>query len=259
MPEGADLDERLAAIAAAIDWPPTPPFAGRVRARIATPAPGARAWFQSRWALAAVLAMLVLGALLAYTPSRDVIARWFNLHTTFTHVAVLPTPSPQPSGPLGGLGQKTTLADAQSKVPWHVVVPASLGRPDEVYLLLPPDAPPQGEVTLVYRSAPGVKASTQTGVAVLITEVNGKADAQFFGKVIGNGTTIQEATVNGHQGYWISGQPHEFFFTDADGNVRSETLRLATNTLLIDYNGMVVRIEGDMTESQALGIASSLT
>jgi hypothetical protein len=259
VPEVTQVEERLAALRDGINWPSTPQLAGRVRDRIAQPAPVVRPWFQSRWAVAAVLALLLLAALLAYTPSRDVIARWLNLHTTITHVEVLPTPSPQPSGPLFGIGYRTTLADAQSKVPWHIEVPASLGQPDEVYLLLPPTAPPQGEVTLVYKSRPGFKTAGQTGVAVLITEVNGKADAQFFGKVIGNGTTIEEVTVNGHQGYWISGQPHEFFFTDADGNVRSETLRLATNTLLIDYNGTIIRIEGDMTKSQALGIANSLT
>jgi hypothetical protein len=257
--ETTQMEGRLNALGEAIDWPPTPALMSPVRVRIAQPTPMARPWFQSRWALAAVLALLLLGALLAYTPSRNVIAKWLNLHTTFTHVGVLPTPSPQPSGPLTGLGQQTALADAQSKVPWRIVVPASLGRPDQVYLLLPPDAPPQGEVTLVYKSRPGFNTSGQTGVAVLITEVNGKADAQFFGKVIGNGTRMTEVSVNGHQGFWISGQPHEFFFTDADGNVRSETLRLATNTLLIDYNGMVVRIEGDLTESQALEIAASLT
>jgi hypothetical protein len=139
------------------------------------------------------------------------------------------------------------------------VVPASLGRPDEVYLQLPPEGPPQGEVTLVYKSRPGLKTSGQTGVAVLVTEANGSVNAQFFGKMIGNGTTLEEVSVNGHKGYWIAGQPHIFFFIDADGKFRDETLRLATNTLLIDDNGTVVRIEGDLTKTQALEIAASLS
>jgi hypothetical protein len=36
-------------------------------------------------------------------------------------------------------------------------------------------------------------------------------------------------------------------------------MRLATNTLIIDDNGTVIRIEGDLTKAQALGIAASLT
>jgi len=260
MPEAAELEQRLADIAAAIDWPSTPPLAGRIRARIA--ARPARPWFQARWAVAAALALIVLAALLAYPPSRDAIASWINVHTTFNRQNVIPTPSPPPSGPLGerlGLGQPTTLAEAQSRLAWHIVVPASLGEPDEVYLQMPPAGPPQGEVTLVYSPRPGFKTSGQTGVAVLVTEAAGQPDAQFFGKIIGDGTTIEQVTVNGHPGYWISGRPHDFFFDDANGNVRDETLRLATNTLLIDDNGTVIRIEGDMTKSQALGIANSLS
>jgi hypothetical protein len=265
VPEAADLEQRLVLLVADIDWPATPSLEARVLARIATPAapaPAQRPWFQSRWALAAAAVLVVLAALIAYTPSRDAIADWINVHTIFTRVTELPTPSPQPSGPLGkrlGLGNPTTLAQAQSKVGWHILVPASLGQPDEVYIQFPPDGPPQGEVTLVYKSRPGLKTSGQTGVAVLITEANGKVDAQMFGKMLGNGTTMEVVTVNGHQGYWISGQPHVFFFIDANGNFRDETLRLATNTLLIDDNGTVIRIEGDLTKAEALEIASSLS
>ncbi len=264
MPEAADLEQRLVLLQAEIDWPATPALAARIRTRIAAPAPAPapRPWFQNRWALAAAAVLVVLAALIAYTPSREAIASWINLHTIFTRVNQLPTPSPLPSGPLGkrlGLGDPTTLDQAQSKLSWHVVVPASLGRPDEVYLQLPPLGPPQGEVTLVYKSRPGLKASGQTGVAVLVTEANGRVDTQFFGKMLGNGTTLEEVTVNGHKGYWIAGQPHVFFFIDADGKFRDETLRLATNTLLIDDNGTVVRIEGDLTKTQALEIAASLS
>jgi len=262
VPDTTQLEQRLALLRDEIEWPVTPALEARVLARIAAPAIVRRPWFQSRWALAAAAVVVVLAALLAYTPSREAIASWINLHTIFTRVNQLPTPSPQPSGPLGkrlGLGQPTTLDAAQSKVTWKILVPASLGRPDEVYLQLPPDGPPQGEVTLVYKSRPGLKTSGQTGVAVLITEANGKVNTQFFGKMLGEGTTMEQVTVNGHQGYWISGQPHVFFFIDADGNVRDETLRLATNTLLIDDNGTVIRIEGDLTKTQALGIAASLS
>ena len=262
MPEAMDLEQRLSVLVAEIDWPPTPDLGTRVRARITAPAPTQRPWFQSRWAMAAAAVLVVLAALIAYTPSREAIASWINVHTIFTRVNQLPTPSPQPSGPLGkrlGLGNPTTLDQAQSKVTWHILVPASLGQPDEVYLQFPPDGPPQGEVTLVYKSRPGLKTSGQTGVAVLITEASGKVDAQMFGKMLGNGTNLEEVTVNGHQGYWISGQPHVFFFIDANGNFRDETLRLATNTLLIDDSGTVIRIEGDLTKAQALEIASSLS
>jgi len=257
--EMAELERSLDLLREAIEWPATPPLAGRITARIATPAPTPRAWFQSRWALAATVVLLAVAVLIAYTPSRDAIASWINLHTSITRVNHLPTPSPQASGPLGkrlGLGDPTTLAAAQAKVGWKILGPASLGQPDEVYFQV--DAP-AGEVNLVYKSRPGMKVSGQTGVAVLITEVSGRVDTNYFGKMLGQGTTIEDVTVNGHKGWWISGEPHEVFFADANGNFRSETLRLATNTLLIDEGGIIVRIEGDLTKAQALEIAASLS
>ena len=261
MPEIAELEQRLGRLRAEIEWPATPDMAARVMERLVAPVIAIRRpWFQSRWAMAAAaVVILAVAALLAYAPSREAIASWLNLHTIITRVNQLPTPSPQPSGPLGkrlGLGDPTSLVDAQKKVTWKIVVPASLGQPDEVYFL---DGPPQGEVTLVYKSRPGLKPSGQTGVAVLITEVNGKVEANFFGKMLGPDSTLEEVTVNGHKGYWISGKPHGFFFTDANGNFRDETFRLATNTLIFDDNGTIIRIEGDLTKAQALGIATSLS
>jgi hypothetical protein len=35
-------------------------------------------------------------------------------------------------------------------------------------------------------------------------------------------------------------------------------MRLATNTLILDVGGTIVRIEGNMTKAQALEIAASL-
>lgn len=259
MPEIAELERGLDLLREGIDWPATPALAGRVTARIAAPVAVPRQWFQTRWALAAAVVLLAIAALIAYTPSRDAIASWINLHTSITRVNQLPTPSPQPSGPLGkrlGLGEPTTLAAAQGKVGWKILVPATLGQPDEVYFQI--DAP-SGEVNLVYKSRPGLKTSGPTGVAVLITEVSGKVDTNYFGKMLGPETTIEDVSVNGHSGWWLAGAPHEVFFADANGNFRSETLRLATNTLLLDDNGILVRIEGDLTKAQALEMAASLS
>ncbi len=91
-----------------------------------------------------------------------------------------------------------------------------------------------------------------------MTEARGAVDEQFFGKTVGPGTTIESVEVGGHKGWWIAGEPHTIVFTDANGNPYFETLRLATNTLLLDDNGTVIRIEGQMTKQQALQIAASI-
>ncbi|HEY0831669.1 MAG TPA: hypothetical protein VGE99_11045 [Candidatus Dormibacteraeota bacterium] len=253
-----DLEQQLADLAGAIDWPPTPHLAVRVRPLTLPTRWGGLGWGRAL-AVAAAL-VLIVASLLAYTPTRDAIASWLNLHTTIHRTQQLATPSPLPSGPLGkrlGLGSPTTLAGAQTKVSWPIWVPSSLGQPDEVYVQVPPSAPSGGEVTLVYATKPGIKASGQTGVAVLITEARGKVNEQFFGKTLGPDTTIEDVSINGHRGWWIAGQPHMFVITDANGNPYFSTLRLATNTLVLDDNGTVVRIEGNMTKDQALKIAGS--
>jgi hypothetical protein len=114
-------------------------------------------------------------------------------------------------------------------------------------------------VTLVYAQRPDIPVAGQTGVSLLVTEARGSVDQRFFGKMIGPDTTIEAVTVAGHQGYWITGPLNEFFFADANGTFRGETVRLAANTLILDYGGTVIRIEGNLTKAQALEIAASLT
>ena len=115
-----------------------------------------------------------------------------------------------------------------------------------------------GEVTLVYGQSPEIKVSGQTGVAVLVTEARGQINENFFQKTLGPDSTLERVSVGGHIGYWIAGHPHDFVFTDANGNFQDDALRLATNTLIFDHNGTIVRIEGDMTRAQALQIAGSI-
>jgi hypothetical protein len=261
MPELTALEEQLSRLGGDLDWPATPDLAAVISRRIGVRRAPQRQWFESRWAMAAAVAILALAALLAYTPSRDAIAHWFNLSTRIQQVPHLRTPTPQPPGPLGkrlGLGEMTTLEAARAAVKWKVLLPPSLGTPDEVYLQLPPLGPPGGEVTLVYASRPGIPTSGQTGVSLLVTEARGLVNREFFGKIVGPDTTITEIEAAGNPGYWIAGKPHIFFLIDDAGNVRDETLRLATNTLLLNDSGVVVRIEGDLTKDQALQIAASL-
>jgi hypothetical protein len=256
LPELIELEQQLSRLE--LDWPAAPNLAPVVRLRIGM---RRRPWFETRWAMAAAAAILVLAALAAYPPSREAIAGWINLHTFFRTVPHLATPTPLPPGPLGqrlGLGDQSTLGQARAAVKWQVLLPASLGQPDEVYIQPPPDAPSGGEVTVVYAARAGLPAAGETGVGVLITEARGAVNSNFFGKTIGPGTTIEPVSVAGHSGYWIAGAPHTFAFVDSSGAVRFETLRLATNTLVIDVGGTVVRIEGNLTKDQALEIAASL-
>jgi len=98
----------------------------------------------------------------------------------------------------------------------------------------------------------------ETGVAVLVTEVQGHVRTEFFQKMLGPNTTIEDVEVNGHPGYWVSGSPHNFVFLDASGEAFSDTLRLATNTLIFADGGTIIRIEAYTSKERAIQIAGSL-
>ena len=124
MPE---LEQKLVALGRELAWPRTPAIATAVRSLITARPVALRApWYQSRWAIAAAAVVIAATGLLAYHPTREAIADWVNVHVLFQRVHVLPTPSPQPPGPLGerlGLGGRTTLAGTQKNVTWPVMIP----------------------------------------------------------------------------------------------------------------------------------------
>jgi len=256
MVDGKALEQRLRDLRPYLDYPPAPNLVVAVRTRLVTAA--RRPWYSSfaiprRLALAAAAVLIVIGGLLAIPQTRDTIAHWFGVKG----VIVNTVPS-LPPGPLGhdlNLGQRTTLAGAQAGAHFQVLVPTdpSLGPPDEVYAnnTVP-------EVSFVYRTRPDLPTSSTTTVAILVMEIQGGVNKNFFGKMIGPDTTLTEVTVNGGPGYWIEGSPHVFFFTDAQGAVHDEDMRLATNTLLWQQGDRTLRIEGAATKAQALQIAASM-
>src|SRR5258708_34211023 len=110
MPE---LEQQLAALGTALDWPSTPNLAGVIQihlparrgGRVPLAAPG---WggtvgrsAGSRWAVAAAAAVLIAAGLLAFPPSREAIPGWGNVHPIFPQGPPLPTPAPQPPRPFG--------------------------------------------------------------------------------------------------------------------------------------------------------------
>jgi hypothetical protein len=157
------------------------------------------------------------------------------------------------------LGQPMSLADARARVAFPVRVPALAGfaQPDEVYVGVPPAG---GQVSFVYFARPDLPAAPETSVGLLITQFRGQLelDPAYAKKFVTGQTQIDFPLVNGVQGYWLSGAPHEFVYRDANGNTTIERVRLAGNVLLWSENGVTYRIEGARTEAEALAIAASL-
>ena len=135
------------------------------------------------------------------------------------------------------------------------LVPTALGQPDEVYYRL------DGRVvTLVYHPRPGLPPTADPQVAVLVMEARGQVSRPSFGKLQGPGTKVEEVSVGGDPGYWISGAPHAFFFYEVGaGATAADNLRLSGDALIWNRGRLVLRIESGLGKADAIRIGQSLS
>ncbi len=255
-----ELEATLTELGARLAYPRPTRLADAVRARLREPRTG-RPWdalrspryaFVPLFATVLVLAVVIVAAVPGARAAADEFLRLRGIDI-FRSSSAPATPSAGASAKFPG--ERVTLAEAQRRAPFlRVPTDARLGQPDEIYI----DAAPRGErVTLVYAGRAGIAPSREAGVSAIIVAIRGRVDETFFGKVAGPGTRIEEVTVNGGRGFWLSGEPHLFFYRDAAGDPRQETLRLAGNTLLWEQDGTTLRIEAPLSREEALGIAAT--
>jgi hypothetical protein len=115
-------------------------------------------------------------------------------------------------------------------------------------------------VSLVFGPRPGIEAAEGTDVGVLITEFAAPLVRveDFFKKLTTQGAIVDRVEVNGLEGYWLTGEPHVFFYRDGAGNIVDESIRLVENVLLWEQDGVTLRIETTGSLDHTLEIAASL-
>jgi hypothetical protein len=249
-----DLHDELTALS--VEWPATPDVAGAVAARLAAgeavARPRRRAW---RPALAYALAALTAGFALVMAASpdaRSAVLEWLGLKSVKIERREPTAPPPRP-GKLGaglGLGTPATVDEARRRFPF-LRLPAAdgLGRPDAVYV-------GRLGVALVYGERPGYARSPTTGAAVLVQELPARVDP-FIQKTIGAASRLERLRVDADPAFFITGA-HGFAY-EGEGGVRFEDQRLAGNTLLVERaDGLLIRVEGDLTRDRAVAIARSI-
>jgi hypothetical protein len=249
MPE---LERELRELGRALDLPAPPgDLAARVREAIAggpAPRPG-RA--PGRRALVVALAVLVLAALgaLAVPQARTAILEWLGLRGASVERVETHPVAPTVPDDLG-LGELVTLAEARELAPFELVEPgaAGLGPPGEVRF---EPATAGGQVAFVWLDGTG-------DPELLLTEFRAPLGFDFVQKLAGPETEVARVDVNGEPGLWLEGAPHAFYYLDSAGEPREETLRLARNTLLWERGTLTFRLEGDLTQAEALRLARSL-
>ncbi len=209
-------------------------------------------------AVALIVLVALLSGTLALSPTaRRAVADWLGLRGVRIEFTPTPSASPPPFGTGLNLGEQVSLAEAQARVPFHVVIPhvPDLGPPDAVYLQASDFAE---RVTLLWRARPGLPKAETTGVGLLLTEFRATINEEFLKKIAFEATTLEGVRVNGGAGFWIAGAPHQISLVDKDGAVVPETIRLAGNVLLWEQGDLTVRIESDLMKDQVLRIAASV-
>ncbi|HEX2056985.1 MAG TPA: hypothetical protein VHI71_01320 [Actinomycetota bacterium] len=240
-------------------WPPTPPLAEQVRARIERgPLPVAQVRLpRTRPSLLRPLAatFVVVGVALGITLSLSGAARRavadllgvVGIDITFDGDPAV-TPRPQRAIPLG---PPVSRAAASESAGFDVKVPAAVaGRPAFHY---DPSIGATGMVSVVYPRS----AARMSEVDLLVTQFVAAVDESYVKKLVAAGAKVAHVDVRSSQGYWIGGGPHLFFYRDGDG-VQDETVRLAGRVLLWEEDGITYRVEGAGSLAEATRIAESL-
>jgi hypothetical protein len=251
----AELERRLELLGREVAYPPTPNLATAVARRLrAGEAPRHRLSPRAALALAVAAGLLLAaGAIAAVPPARDAVLDLVGLRGV--SVERTTTPPRAPVAERLRLGEPSSLSAARQTLGFRPLVPARLGEPDRVFVRRGPSG---GELSLVYGPRPGLPRSRSTDVGLLVGEFRGDLDPDLIGKVVGPGTRLQQLTLRGDPAVWIAGAPHEVFYHGPAGGIRTATIRLAGNVLLVERGRRLIRLEGAFGLHAAVRIARSL-
>ena len=125
-------------------------------------------------------------------------------------------------------------------------------------------APPDGEPAPdEMRVTPGLRVAylwrDGERVRLLVTQFPGRSadEPGLVKKLLGSGTSVEQLEVDGDPAVWIEGGPHVVLLAAPDGTIREENGWLAGNTLLVDRDGVTIRVEGDLTRDQSRAPSSA--
>ncbi len=196
-----------------------------------------RSWLRPwrRRVAVAVLALVV--ALLATPPVRAAVADWFG----FAGVVVRTDPGSDvatDAPPPPEVDDAMTVAEAAGLVGFTPLLPAELGEPDAVDV-----SADRVFVSMTWATDDG---------PVRLDQFDGRLDWRIAKTSPG----VRYAAVSGADALWFD-RPHEVVLLGEGGESRRESARLAGHTLIWTVGDLTMRLEGDLSLSRALEVASS--
>ena len=240
-----ELERRLVDLGSALEVPGTPDLMTEVLERLGPRPRRARLLVllpDRRRAAAAglALALAMAGTAAAVPPVRHAIEQVIGLRgAVVERVSHLP-PLPANAGHRLDLGRRIPVASARRAASFRALLP------------------PRGvDAAYVSADVPGDRITLVLGRSLLM-EFKGQA-WPYLGKVIGPATQADHVRVGRDRGVYLHAAPHEMFFSDAHGNVRIDSIRLAGDVLLWQRGPLILRIEGASSRADALALARSLS
>jgi hypothetical protein len=225
----------------AVSYPATPPLAARVGVRLSAPAARSPAWGLAGVGIAAVIVFLAAIAGIV-SPAREAMADLFGQINIF-EVDEVP-------GDLSTdvQGEQATLAEAED----------ALGRPIRLPEGSDGERRTPAKVLLQRFPESGVSSvalflESDDGVPYILFQTNTQA-----AKGLGQGATARRVSGLGSEAYWLQGV-RIVQLSDPSGELIQESERRAeSNTLIWAEDGFVYRIEGDLTDTEAVEVARAL-
>jgi hypothetical protein len=240
----SELERMLVALGDDLAVPATPDIAAAVAGRLEPRRRGIPLRRPLVLAFAAVVAAALL-ATLAIPDARSALLRFFGIGgVRIELVEELPEVPADPVELELMLGERVSPADAKRRAGFPLLELDE--APDAVYL------GERGTVWFVYGRPDSVR------LLIAQTPDLGVDEPSLFKKLAAQGTSVDEATVRGEQGFFLSGEPHLVFLVDENGDVVGDSARLTEEVLVWDEDGRTIRLEGDLTKEEALRLAESM-
>ena len=249
------LEQRLAELAAEVEFPPTPDLAPAVAARVdEAPARPRRLVTHAARSSLALVALAVLAAVAGAVPGRTpraprpVRPRRRDRGTRAATARLARRPRTGPA-------RDTRRRPARAR-PSACACPttANWARPTRpTFAAVRRWCRPR----CVYRPRRGLPTVEAGGAGLLLTEFRGDLEPDLVRKFIGPDTGTRRVRVGSATGFWVEG-PHSFGYRDANGVVRIDQRRLASGTLLWRRGPVLLRLESELPLRRALEVARSV-